>query len=181
MIIFYIKFEIDDYTGDALTYHDVEEKHFTQIHDLQALTHKHFDNKLHKFAMSSIVDASTRDSLLEHFSQLTDVELKQLLNTLMLIDSKGQELSRLEMLEFLVSKFELQPSQIETLNSMSLFPSEKILWDENLVPFGRYNGEAVLALPKLNLQFLTFHDYLLRSFKLFRLESCYEIREDFSG
>ena len=36
----------------------------------------------------------------------------------------------------------------------------------------------VLALPKLNLQYLTFHDYLLRNFNLFRLESTYEIRQD---
>jgi len=28
-----------------------------------------------------------------------------------------------------------------------------------------------LALPKLNLQFLTLHDYLLKNFHLFRLES----------
>lgn len=35
-----------------------------------------------------------------------------------------------------------------------------------------------LALPKLNLQFLTLHDYLLRDFNLFRLESTYEIRQD---
>lgn len=30
---------------------------------------------------------------------------------------------------------------------------------------------AVLPLNKLNLQFLTFHDYLLRNFNLFQLES----------
>lgn len=41
-------------------------------------------------------------------------------------------------------------------------------------------GENCLALPKLNLQFLTFHDYLLRNFNLFRLEATYEIREDIS-
>ena len=39
------------------------------------------------------------------------------------------------------------------------------------VPSINYNGDTVLALPKLNLQFLTFHDYLLRCFNLFRLES----------
>ena len=39
-------------------------------------------------------------------------------------------------------------------------------------------GEGVLALPKLNLQFLTLGDYLLRNFNLFRLEATYEIRED---
>ena len=34
---------------------------------------------------------------------------------------------------------------------------------------------ACLALPKLNLQFLTLHDYLLRNFELFRLESTCEL------
>jgi len=38
--------------------------------------------------------------------------------------------------------------------------------------------QGCLALPKLNLQFLTLHDYLLRNFNLFRLESTYEIRQD---
>lgn len=41
----------------------------------------------------------------------------------------------------------------------------------------RYNDEC-LALPKLNVQFLTMHDYLLRNLNLFRLESTYEIRSD---
>lgn len=43
-------------------------------------------------------------------------------------------------------------------------------------------GEGVLALPKLNLQFLTFHDYLLRNFNLFRLEAtCAGRRRGCSG
>lgn len=33
---------------------------------------------------------------------------------------------------------------------------------------GACTGEGCLALPKLNLQFLTPHDYLLRNFNLFR-------------
>lgn len=41
-------------------------------------------------------------------------------------------------------------------------------------------GEACLALPKLNLQFLTFHDYLLRNFNLFRLEATYEVPTNLS-
>lgn len=35
-----------------------------------------------------------------------------------------------------------------------------------------------MPLPKLHLQFLSLHDYLLRNFQLFRLESAYEIRTD---
>ena len=61
---------------------------------------------------------------------------------------------------------------------MPLYPTEAMLWDEHQIPSVNYTGEGVLALPKLNLQFLTFHDYLLRNFNLFRLEATYEIRED---
>jgi len=38
---------------------------------------------------------------------------------------------------------------------------------------------GTLALPKLNLQFLTVHDYLLRNFQLFRLESTCEFSVKF--
>ncbi|KAK9707723.1 hypothetical protein K7432_010019 [Basidiobolus ranarum] len=61
---------------------------------------------------------------------------------------------------------------------MPLYPDENILFDEYLEETENYTGNEVLPLPKLNLQFLTIHDYLLRNFNLFRLESTYEIRED---
>lgn len=61
---------------------------------------------------------------------------------------------------------------------MPLYPTEDIIWDENVVPNEYFSGDACLALPKLNLQFLTLHDYLYRNFNLFRLESTYEIRQD---
>lgn len=48
------------------------------------------------------------------------------------------------------------------VNELPLYPNEALLWDENLVPLGQYYGGKVMALPKLNLQFLTSHDYLLR-------------------
>ena len=57
---------------------------------------------------------------------------------------------------------------------MPLYPTEAIIWDENIVPMEFFTGEGCLALPKLNLQFLTLHDYLLRNFNLFRLESTCE-------
>ncbi|KAL6954955.1 hypothetical protein U1Q18_044167 [Sarracenia purpurea var. burkii] len=82
------------------------------------------------------------------------------------------------LVEVMVSFFEKQQSQKEAINALPLYPNEQIMWDESLVPSINYTGEGCLALPKLNLQFLTLHDYLLRNFNLFRLESTYEIRED---
>ena len=82
------------------------------------------------------------------------------------------------LIELLVQRHEKRDSQLQELNEMPLYPTEEVIWDENIVPGEYYNGEDVLALPKLNLQFLTLHDYLLRNFKLFQLESTYEIRGD---
>ena len=45
-------------------------------------------------------------------------------------------------------------------------------------PSQQFTNTHCLPIPKLNLQFLTLHDYLLRNFQLFRLETAYEIRTD---
>ena len=73
-----------------------------------------------------------------------------------------------------VSRHERRSSQLQALNEMPLYPTEAIIWDSNVVPSEYFSGEGCLALPKLNLQFLTLHDYLLRNFNLFRLESTCE-------
>lgn len=78
-------------------------------------------------------------------------------------------------LNFKISRHERRASQLEALNEMPLYPTEEIIWDENVVPTAYFSGEGCLALPKLNLQFLTLHDYLLRNFNLFRLESTCKI------
>jgi intron-binding protein aquarius len=79
-----------------------------------------------------------------------------------------------------LQRYEARRSQREAINEMPLYPTESVLWDESQIPMMTYAGDSALALPKLNLQFLTAHDYLLRNFNLFRLEATYEIREDLS-
>ncbi len=82
------------------------------------------------------------------------------------------------------------------INEMAIYPTEEVMWDEDVIPSEDYEGQHCLALPKLNLQFLTFYDYLLRykkifffclfkffffndrNYDLYRLESAYSIRED---
>jgi len=79
------------------------------------------------------------------------------------------------LLEILVFHYERRVSQIKRLNAMALYPTEEMIWNENIVPSAYHSSTGqVLALPKLNLQFLTLHDYLLRNFELFRLESTCE-------
>mmetsp|Transcript_299 Transcript_299/g.1022 ORF Transcript_299/g.1022 Transcript_299/m.1022 type:complete len:1462 (+) Transcript_299:73-4458(+) len=82
------------------------------------------------------------------------------------------------LLEILVSRLERPTMRQDDIAKLPLYPTEDLVWDPNLVPAEDYTGEYSLALPKLNLQFLTIHDYLLRNFNLFRLESTYEVRDN---
>jgi intron-binding protein aquarius len=87
--------------------------------------------------------------------------------------------SRRFVLEVLLAAHARRRSQLRAINALPLYPSEALLWDANVLPAGtRLAGDESLALPKLNLQFLTLYDYLLRSFHLFRLESAYGVRAD---
>ncbi|XP_075007855.1 RNA helicase aquarius isoform X3 [Calonectris borealis] len=181
MLKFYTGFEINDQTGNALTENEMTTIHYDRITSLQRAAFAHFP-ELYDFALSNVAAVDTRDSLVKLFGPLSSNVLHQVASYLCLLpplpageDSRcGKEF----LLELLVSRHERRISQIQQLNQMPLYPTEKIIWDENIVPTEYYSGEGCLALPKLNLQFLTLHDYLLRNFNLFRLESTYEIRQD---
>lgn len=89
------------------------------------------------------------------------------------------------LLVLVLAHLTLRECQLEGVNRLSLHPSEELLWDMHQLPAAStYSLDSrsaaqhtFLTLPKLNLQFLTLHDYLLRNFVLFRLESAFEIRQ----
>ena len=176
---FYHGFEISDHTGTPLTDEDVASTHCDRLLQLQRLCFKHVE-KLRELALSHCAAIEKRPVLTQHLSALDVEELHRLATRqLRLVDPEDPWASDPAfLLEVLVSVFEKRRSQRQAINEMPLYPNEDVLWDENVVPSIAYTGEGCLALPKLNLQFLTFHDYLLRNFNLFRLEATYEIRED---
>ncbi|KAK8780544.1 hypothetical protein V5799_018116 [Amblyomma americanum] len=179
---FYSRFEISDQTGEELTDHDMMQIHYDNITALQKAAFKDFID-LRRFSLSNVANVDTREKLLKHFGSLKTEDLHRLAASLFLVppmnsESKESPYSHTFLEELLISRHERRQSQLESLNEMPLYPTESIIWDENVVPSEYFSGEGCLALPKLNLQFLTLHDYLLRNFHLFRLESTYEIRQD---
>ncbi|XP_050542377.1 RNA helicase aquarius [Daktulosphaira vitifoliae] len=181
---FYFHFEICQSTGDPLTENEVMLTHYENVASLQTTVFGKF-MKLQDFSLSNISALDKYDSLLKHFKNLSNEELQIIAMNLNLIPD--QEKRKTEnwyrydsefLLALLVSRHEARESQLKLLNSMPLYPTEDIIWNEAVVPTEYFNGNNCLALPKLNLQFLTLHDYLLRNFQLFRLESTYEIRQD---
>ncbi|XP_043273212.1 RNA helicase aquarius [Venturia canescens] len=184
MLKFYARFEISEETGDPLTDHDMTQLHYTKITSLQKAVFAKFPD-LRSFALANVASVDTRDALLKHFGSLSQEKLRSIASYLNLVPPEEREVNenwyRLDMdflQELLISRHERRASQLEELNEMPLYPTEDVIWNESIVPTEYFSGEGCLALPKLNLQFLTLHDYLLRNFNLFRLESTYEIRQD---
>ncbi|CAK9809263.1 RNA helicase aquarius [Anthophora plagiata] len=184
MLKFYARFEINEESGDPLTDHDMTQLHYTKITSLQKAVFAKFLD-LRSFALANVASVDTREALYKHFGLLSQEKLRSIASYLNLVPSEAREKEEnwyrydIDFLrELLISRHERRASQLEELNEMPLYPTEEIIWNESIVPTEYFSGEGCLALPKLNLQFLTLHDYLLRNFNLFRLESTYEIRQD---
>ncbi|KAI3874183.1 hypothetical protein MKW92_053577 [Papaver armeniacum] len=179
MLQFYERFEINDHTETQLSDDDVLLAHYSRIQAFQLSVFETVP-KLKELALANVGLIDKRADLVKILSMLSPEELQDLVcNKLELVSCKDPWAQRVDfLLEVMVSFFEKRQSQKEAINALPLYPNEQIMWDESLIPSVNYSGEGCLALPKLNLQFLTFHDYLLRNFNLFRLESTYEIRED---
>ncbi|XP_048583484.1 RNA helicase aquarius-like [Nematostella vectensis] len=141
---FYTGFEINDVSGMPLTDHEMVDNHYNKMASLQRAVFKYFP-ELHEFAMSNIAGIDTRDALLKHFGQLSNKTLHKVAAYLKLLpspDEKAQEEDREFLLEMLVSRHEKRLSQIDAINDMPLYPTEQILWDENVVPTEFYSGEG---------------------------------------
>jgi intron-binding protein aquarius len=82
-------------------------------------------------------------------------------------------------MESIIWTLQKHPSQLDLINLEPLYPTEKLIFNEDLTPSNyNFSNSTCLAIPKLNIQFLTLHDYLLRNFKLYKLETAYAIRQD---
>jgi len=113
MLRFYLGFEINDYTGLAMSDEDMSKYHYENMQRLQATAFKHFP-ELKKLAFSSIVKIDSRAALTEHLSALTDERLREFCERLHLLGPK-------------VCKY-LQYVQLPLLNK---FHSPEFRWKRN--------------------------------------------------
>lgn len=177
-----LSFPIEDHTGDSLSEDAVTTAHYERVQQLQRLLFKHWP-KLNDLALNNCGKLENRDVITKFLSQLSAEELKLLVTAqLRLVNESDPSASDPAFLtEVMVSAYERRRPQREIIEAMPLYPTEELLLDGDAVP-GDQNltalGDGVLALPRLNLQFLTLNDYLVRNFYLFRLEAAYEVRED---
>jgi intron-binding protein aquarius len=187
-----INFAVNDQTGEPLTKRDSQVAQTSRIHALQSALFIHpmktgssLRMKLQlsdlAFASCAALGGSSKrlGSCLEALSieELESAAVSVGLNT-HLSGPLIPESRKVYLLDILRDNLLYRPYALDVANELPLYPTEEVLWDTDAVPVEGDLVSRAFAIPKLNLQFLTFHDYLLRNYSLFRLESAYAIRED---
>lgn len=178
----YTHFIVDDQTGIQQTKTQAYDQHCARLANLQRIALKHFKDKLAVLALSNYASIDKREELESILMPLFDEEITQLATLLDLRtsypDSTGLAVGRKLLVEVLVSTFERRKTFQETARDMSVLPTEQSLFDESLLRTDSYDGTHPLAIPKLNLQYLSVGDFLWRSLVLYRCESFYGVRSD---
>ncbi|KAL4869358.1 hypothetical protein BDV12DRAFT_185244 [Aspergillus spectabilis] len=175
-------FAINDYTGEALSSQAVYDAHCHDLAQLQRTSMKHFKDKLTILALSNYGSIEQRSELEGQLSSLEDSELQGLCSHLGFRTSYPKQANvvsdRLLYMEVLLSHYERAIPFQEAASHLSVVPTEESLYDPSLLRNETYDGSRPLAIPKLNLQYLSLGDFLWRSFLLYRAEAFFQIRKD---
>lgn len=183
----YQDYALDEIDGTTQSVSMTTLLHYDALSEFQNILFSNFKERFETSLIKSINNIDSRKSLTEILDYLSDEEIvfvAQRLN-LSIPDEKNwnenifrEDLSHIDLvieilLDFLIKK----KRPLDIVKNSALYPTEALLWDENLIPED-HDGRKTLTLPKINLQFLSLEDYLIRNFQLFRLESSYEIKKD---
>jgi len=178
----YTCFPIDDQTGQQLSLMEYHDAHHKTLAKLQRIALKNFDDKLKILALSNYGSLSQREDLEGLLGVLNDAEVVQLCQLLGFRteypSSSDLVQDRSFYLEILLSTYEGKPTFQESVRELTIIPTERTLYETTFMRNEEYTGSRPLAIPKINLQYLTMGDFLWRSFILHRCESFYAIRKD---
>ncbi|KAF2473154.1 P-loop containing nucleoside triphosphate hydrolase protein [Lindgomyces ingoldianus] len=175
-------FPIQDQTGRQLSKLEYDQEHYAALAKLQRVGYAAFNEKLTLLALAHYGSVGNREELEGHLRSLDDPELVELCSLMGLRTEypKSSFLVRDRpfFTEVLVSVHERRPTFKDAIREMRILPTERILYEGTFLRNESYTGSRPLAIPKLNLQYLTMGDFLWRSFILYRCESFYGIRKD---
>ena len=161
--------------------------HYDKMKEFQNILFKNFKERFENSLIKNVNNIDSRKPLIEILDYLSDEEILLVCKKLNLPLPEPNlfeespffrsDLSYLDLvIEILLDHLIKKKRVIDIANNTPHYPTEKLLWDKNLIPDDMYNGRKTLPLPKLNLQFLSLEDYLIRNYNLFRLEAAFEIR-----
>ncbi|KAH9877238.1 hypothetical protein IAQ61_002601 [Plenodomus lingam] len=178
----YTNFPIEDQTGRQYTKLEYDQQHYDTLARLQRIGYATYQEKLQLMALANYGSIGNREELDGHLRALNDTELVELCSLMGLRTEYPSSTylvrDRAFYMEALIALVERRPMFKDIVRDMPALPTEKILYEETFLRNESYNGSRPLAIPKLNLQYLTMGDFLWRSFILYRAEAFYGIRKD---
>ncbi|KAF2724559.1 P-loop containing nucleoside triphosphate hydrolase protein [Polychaeton citri CBS 116435] len=177
----YTFFPIDDNSGKQFTRQEYEEATNSRISRLQKMALQLHPEKLKLLVLSNFGTLAQRSELAGHLKDLSDAELTEFCEHLG-IRTRYPEKSlivrdRQFLDEIILSSVEARPFFSDKLETLSILPTEQSLFETSQLRTEDYDGTRPLALPKVNLQYLSTSDFLYRSYILYRSEAFYEIRK----
>lgn len=177
----FANFPIDDNTGTQYTQDQSYNNHCEHLARLQRTVLKHFKSKLTILALSNYGAVEQRQELANHMALMTDAELEKLCTLLGFRTEYPSaalvQVSRELLTEILIITHERNKTFQDSVNGMSVLPTERTLYEESLQRNEIYDGSRPLGIPKLNLQYLSVGDFLWRSFILYRCEQFFSIKK----
>jgi intron-binding protein aquarius len=191
-------FAIEDVSSKPLSDDEMKKMYHERAHVLQKLCHKYHFEEMSDVVYAGVGMVCKETFLKKCLERVVRVEvLLDLCHRLRLVEREHVErdfgvvgdgggvggmenTNRIKrfLVQVLVYHHSLKVSEARKLRELPLYPNERLLWDSNWVGSMGGQGSLLRVLPKMSLQFLSFSDYLLKCFKLLRLESAYEIRSD---
>eukprot|EP00854_Cymbomonas_tetramitiformis_P019254 gene19254-23016_t len=134
---YYQGFEINDHSGSSLTDEEMQASQSERLQQLQRLAFKHVP-KLIDLALQTCGVLEKRGNLTKYLEVLDPEELKLLATRqLRLLSAEDPWADRVDFLtEVVVSSYEKRRSQRQKVNELPLYPTEDVLFDENLAMRG---------------------------------------------
>ncbi|PVU85362.1 hypothetical protein BB560_007046 [Smittium megazygosporum] len=188
-------FPLDDFSGSPISDFDVESQHYQKIQRIQIKLISQFESNsiIKNLALTNIQKLSDNLLMTRELEKLDYLDLVKLYDLSLdhmppfdNIDVEfNDEWKRNFVISALVEYFSIPKAQFKDILNLPIYPDESRIFETSFGSEDLSEEDAlktpflqVIPLPKLNLQFLTFYDYLLRNFYLYRIESTFQIRQD---
>nr|POF18505.1 intron-binding protein aquarius [Quercus suber] len=177
----YTYFPIDDQNGKQLSRQEFEAGQNSRIALLQNVALKLQPEKLKILILANYGSLTKRDELQSHLQDLDDADLVALCEALGIRTAYPEKSlvvqDRAFLDEIICSTIQAKPFYTDMVRGLPVLPTDQTLYDQSLLRTEDFNGMRPLAIPKINLQYLTLGDFLWRSYVLYRCEAFYEIRK----
>eukprot|EP00871_Galdieria_phlegrea_P002187 jgi/Galph1/296/GphlegSOOS_G5058.1 len=177
---FYERFPIDDDLGEPLSHEELLFHFHEKIVTFQKIILKHIPH-LKDLAIENASKLTNPEYLSNYLKSVSLEDLLMIADKLDCLPFRPAEDGHHSefILACIVDHICSYPWRYEAFHKAPLSPTEKDIWDETLLSLeDAFVSNEPLALPKLNLQYLSIGDFILRNFTLYRMEIVHTLRQE---